>query len=328
MNEIKQIRLIQFAASLLLQMNGKLKISQANSVLYDIIIETPGDRAICLVRVVDDDYLASDDFDTYMRELRSQSAVEEMDGNPLCLIKLNEWNLSLDFQIIGWDNWGAYEIEDNINFHRLISENVDNLINEIRKLNHTVKILDMGEVKIIKHIRLNADCYGHRIPAEIVYLRDFSLDYKMNKIEPETEEEDREKRETGHFQRQYPTDILDTAIITAIRNKYPDADVFNSLLVTNMDYRKWAGTQKHYKHEEVEIRILPDFGEIPLEIIAKMGRIEGLKFRLDIYIQPSPEPHLYDNEGFELRLPMDNWIDTINRYTEVLKTMHRVKDLV
>jgi hypothetical protein len=49
---------------------------------------------------------------------------------------------------------------------------------------------------------------------------------------------------------------------------------------------------------------------------------------LDIYIQPSPERHLYDNEGFEIRLPMNNWIDTLNRYTEVLKTMHRVKDLV
>ena len=328
MNEIKQIRIIQLAASLLLQKNDKLKIYQANSSLYDIIIETPGDKAICLARVVDDEFLASEGFGAYMNELHSQRAVEEMDGNPLCLIKLNESDLSLDFQIIAWDDWGAYEIENSINFHRLIGENVDYLINEIRKLNHTIKILDKSEVKVIKHIKLNADCYGHLIPAEIVYLRDFSSDYKMKKIESETEEEDKEIRETGHFQRQYPIDILDTAIVTAIRNKYPDANVFNSLLITNSDYRKWAGIHKHYKHEEAEIRILPDFGQIPLEIIARMGRIEGLRFRLDIYIQPSPERHLYDNEGFELHLPMKNWIDTLNRYTEVLKTMHRVKDLV
>lgn len=328
MNEIKQIRIIQFAASLLLQLDRNLKVYQANSSLYDIIIETPGDKAICLARVIDDDFLASEGFAAYMHELRSQSAIAEIDGNPLCLMKLNESDLSIDYQIIGWDDWGAYEIEDNLNFHRLIGKNVDYMINEIRKLNHVVKILDIGEVKVVKHIRLNADCYGHRIPAEIVYFRDFSSDYKMNKIEPESEGEEREKRETGHFYRQYPADALDTAIITAIRNKYPDAVDYNTLLATNTDYRKWAGIQKHYKHEEAEIRILPDFGDIPLEIIASMGRIEGLKFRLDIYIQPSPERHLYDNEGFEIRLPMNNWIDILNRYTEVLKTMHRVKDLV
>lgn len=328
MNEIKQIRLIQFAASLLLQLNRNLRIYQANSALYDIVIETPGDRAICLARVVDDEFLASDGFAAYMDELHSPGAIEEMDGNPLCLIKLNESDLSIDFQMIGWDDWGAYEIEDSINFHRLTGENVDYLINEIKKLNHVVKILDIDEVKVVKHIRLNSDCYGHQIPAEIVYLRDFSYDYKMNVIEPESAEEEREKRGTGHFQRQYPSDILDRAIITAIKNKYPDANGINSLLATNTDYRKWAGIHKHYKHEEAEIRILPDFGDIPLEIIARMGRIEGLKFGLDIYIQPSSEPHLYDNEGFEIRLPMSNWIDTLNRYTEVLKTMHRVKDLV
>lgn len=328
MNEIKQIRIIQLAASLLLQQNEKLKIYQANSSLYDVIIETPGDKALCLVRVVDDEFLASEGFADYMHELHSHRAIAEMDGKPLCLIKLNEADQSLDFQIIGWDDWGTYEIEDDINFHRLISENSDYLINEIRKHNHVVKILDVEELKVVKHIRLNTDCYGHRMPAEIVYLRDFSSDYKMNIIEPETAEEEKEKGETGHFQRQYPSDILDFAIITAIRNKYLDADVFNTLLATNTDYRKWTGIHKHYKHEEAEVRILPDFGDIPLDIIAKMGRIEGLRFRLDIYIQSSPEPHLYDNEGFELHLPINNWVDTLNRYAEVLKTMHRVKDLV
>lgn len=328
MNEIKQIRIIQFAASLLLQLDRNLKVYQANSSLYDIIIETPGDKAICLARVIDDDFLASEGFAAYMHELRSQSAIAEIDGNPLCLIKLDEVDLSLDFQIIGWRDFEGYKIEESINFQRLIAENVDYLINEIRKLNHTIRILDMDNVKVIKHIRLEVDSFGHRVPAEIVYLRDFTDGYKMAQIEPETEEEEREKRETGHFQRQYPSDILDEAIIDAVKNIYPQAGGFNSLLVTNMDYRKLLEIQMHSKHEEAEIRIIPDFENLPLEVIARMGRIKGLRFRLDIYIQPSPESHLYDNEGFELRLPMNNWIDTLNRYTEVLKTMHRVKDLV
>lgn len=328
MNEFQQIRLIQLAASLLLQQNDKLILSQADSALFDIIVETPGDKSICLVKVVDDAFMASEDYTAYMHELHSNESIEKLDGNPLCIIKLNEPDLSLDFQIIGWDDWGTYVIDDNINFHRLVGDNIVFLVDKIRKHNHIIKLLELGETKVVKSIRMNVDCYGHKVPAEIMYLRDFALGYNMAKIEPETEAEVREKRETGYFMRQYPSDILDKTILVAIKNKYPDASFYNSLLVTNVDYRKFVGIQRQYKHEEAEIRILPDFEDLPPEVVARMGRIEGLRFRLDIYIQPSPESHLYDNEGFEIRLPMKNWIATLNKYTEVLKTMHRVKDLV
>lgn len=328
MNEVKQIRIIQLAASLLLRMNDQIKITQANSVLYDIAIETPVDNAVCLVKVVDDEFLKEDEWLKYMEIIHSAKAQDHLGNKPLLLLKLNETELALDFHFLGWDDWGEYNIEEQIEFHRLTQDNIKLLFDEIRKYYHVIRILDVDKVKVVKHVVLNQDVYGHQVPAEIVYFRDFKEDYKMNSQEPANEEERREKEQNVHLQREYPNDILDEGILAAVRTRHPEADMRNSLLVTNTEYRKWASIQKRCKHEEAEIRIMPDLGGLPIELLARLGTIEALRFWVDIYFQPAHVDHLYDNEGYDLRLPLEGWVDTLNRYAEVLKTLHRVKDLV
>lgn len=328
MNEVKQIRMIQLAASLLLRLNEHIGISQANSTLYDLVIETPVDKAVCLVRVVDDEILNSEDFESYMRYLQNTRPFDDLAGHPLGLLKLNEAELSLEFQLIGWDDWGEYSIADRIEFYPLSQECIKLMIDEIRKHNHVVKLLDPDKMMVVKHIKLTEDIYGHKVPAEIVYLRDFKEDYKMNRVEPVNEEEVREKRQNVHLQREYPEDILDEAILKAVQTRHPEAEPWNTLLATSTEYRKWAGVKRMYKQQEAEIRILPDLGGMPIDVLARMGRIEGLRFRLDIYFMPSFERNLYDNEGYELKQPLNGWVDTLNRYTDVLKTLHRINDLV
>lgn len=328
MNEVKQIRIIQLAASLLMRLNEQIKLTQANSVLYDISIETPVDNAVCLVKVIDDEFLQDEEWVKYLGIIHSARAQEEFDNKPLLLLKLNETELALDFHLLGWDDWGEYNIDNQIEFRRLSYDSIKFLFDEIRKHYHVIKILDVEKVKVVKHVVLKQDVYGHQVPAEIVYFRDFKEDYKMTPQEPANEEEYREKERYGHHKREYPNDILDEGILAAVRTRHPEADMRNSLLVTNTEYRKWAGIQKRRKHEEAEIRIMPDLGGLPIELLARLGTIEGLRFRLDIYFQPAYIDHLYDNEGYDLRLPLEGWVDTLNRYTEVLKTLHRVKDLV
>ena len=87
MNEVKQIRIIQLAASLLLRMNDQIKITQANSFLYDIAIETPVDNAVCLVKVVDDEFLKEDEWLKYMEIIHSAKAQDHLGNKPLLLLK-------------------------------------------------------------------------------------------------------------------------------------------------------------------------------------------------------------------------------------------------
>lgn len=328
MNEVKNIRMIQLAASLLLRMNENIRLSQTDSPSYDITLETPVDKSACVIKVVDEEFLASDECAAYFRMLHSVDVMEATGGSPLFLLKLDETQLTVDFHLLAWDDWGECTINEGIVFHRLTNESILQLFDEIRKHNHVIKILDADKVKVVKHIKLQQDVYGHQVPAEIVYFRDFKEDYKMNPQEPANEEERREKERNVHFKREYPDDILDKGILAAVKTRHPEADMTNSLLVTNTEYRKWASIKKRFKHEEVEIRILPDLGGLPMELLARLGSLEALRFRLDIYFQPAFINHLYDNEGYDLRLPLNGWVDTLNRYSEVLKTLHRVSDLV
>ena len=328
MNEVKQIRMIQLAASLLMRINEQIKISQTNSSLYDIAIETPVDRAVCVARVVDDEFLRGEEWTAYMQRIHTIKIQDQIGNYPLLLLKLNEEDLSLGFHFLGWDDWGEYNIDEEIVFHRLTQENIKLLFDEIRKHNHVIKFLDIDKAKVVKQIILNQDIYGHQVPAQIVYFRDFKEDYKMNPQEPANDDECREKEMNVHLQREYPSDILDEGILNAVRTRHPEAEMRNSLLVTNTEYRKWTGIQKHFKHDEAEIRIIPDIGGLPIDMLGRLGSIEAIKFGLDIYIQPAHIDHLYDNEGYDLKLPLNGWVDMLNRYTEVLKTMHRVKDLI
>ena len=119
MNEVKQIRLIQLTASLLLRMNSDIEIEQANSDIYDITLVTHGDKSKCLIRVVDDEFIESGEIKEYLDVLRQPKAQEELGGYPLCLMKVNEHDLAVDFQVIARDEWGEYEIAKEVNFYRL-----------------------------------------------------------------------------------------------------------------------------------------------------------------------------------------------------------------
>ena len=329
MNEIKQIRMIQLTASLLLRMNSDISIVQANSLLFDFIIETYGDKSKCLVRVVDEDFFENESVNLYLDTLRTKEASEEMGGYPLCLMKVDEQALSIDFQIVARDDWGEYDVVKEINLYRMNEDGLKWLISESRQWNHIITLLDRDVHGILKSIRLTNDTYGHRVPANIIYIREFTAEYKMNPQEPSNDDEVREKWNNAHMQKEYPHDILDDAILDAVRSAHPEATIWNDLLITTDQYKTLLRQQKLKRMESAQIRILPDVSAMPPEHLAWIRSIEALQFEVDIFAEDAKQiEHLYDNEGYELRLPMNDWVNTLNGYSQVLRTLHRVRDVV
>lgn len=179
MNEEKQKKLIQLTVSLLLEMNSDIEIEQANSDLFDIVIVTYGDKSRCLVKIVDEEIVESGLLYDYLGVLHHQNAQEKLKGCPLCLMKVNEQDQTVDFQIIARDDFGEYEIEKEVNFWRLNNDNLKWLIRNARQWNHIVTFLGRDFHGVIKSIRLNYDSYHHEVPATIMYIRDLTTDYKM-----------------------------------------------------------------------------------------------------------------------------------------------------
>ena len=329
MNEVKQIRIIQLTASLLLRMNSDIEIEQANTELYDFVIITHGDKSRCRVRVVDDEFFQNGEIEQFFKYLYTKPAWDEMGGYPLCLVKIDEQKLALNFQVVARDEWGEYGIDDEIHFEILDIESLKWLIGEIRKWNHIISILDRDVHGVIKSIGLDWDTYGNQIPAKIIYIRDFSADYKMNPQKPSNAEEAREKQANIHMQKEYPKDVLDDAILNAVKSLHPEAQMRSDLLITTDQYKALLRQQKIKRIESAEIRILPEIGAVPPEQLAWIGSIEALRFEVDIFADNAKEiKHLYDNEGFEVRLPINGWVNTLNRYSQVLRTLHRVSDVI
>lgn len=328
MNEEKRMNLIQLAASLLLEMNSDIEIKQANGDLFDIVIVTYGDKSKCLVKIVDEEIVESGVLYDYLGVLHHQNAQEKLKGCPLCLMKVNEQYLTIDFQVIARDDWGEYEIEKEVNFWRLNNDNMKWLIKNTRQWNHIVTFLGRDVNGVIKSIRLNYDSYHHDVPATIMYIRDLTPDYKMIQQEPSNDDEVREKRDNVHMQKEYPNDMLDDVILEAVKNIYPDAKPWNDLLVDTNKYKALLQKLEQNKLESAQIRILPDVCTFPQDQLVRIGRFEILRFEVDIFVEPAPIDHLYDNEGFEARRPMNDWPNTLDKYSQMLKTLHRVKDVV
>ena len=65
---------------------------------------------------------------------------------------------------------------------------------------------------VVKTIRLNEDRRGIKCNAEMVYLRDFTPDYKMNPKPVESYLERFQRNLNGQPQDEYPHDLLDDKI--------------------------------------------------------------------------------------------------------------------
>ena len=226
-------------------------------------------------------------------------------------------------------NWEFSEpsIIQNPQFSMLSKDNLEDLFVAVRRQDHQIKILRDNYRMVVKTIRLNEDRRGIKCNAEMVYLRDFTLDYKMNPKPVESYLERFQRNLNGQPQDEYPHDLLDDKILEAIKVVYPHADVYNSLLVTSTEYRSLL-RYRNYQKDYAEFRFLPDISQIPTELYPQLGNLEGARFTFDIFMFLRPDRNAFANEGFELRFPLQGWFDTLSLLVKELNTMHKVSEII
>lgn len=252
--------------------------------------------------------------------------MQELQGCPLYFAHYDEGAGLLITPIVSWD-FSDSSIMQNPQFSLLTQEQLAALFDVVLRQDHQIKILRENHRMVVKTIRLNEDRRGIKCNAEMFYLRDFTLDYKMNPKPIQNYLERFQRNLNGQSQDEYPHDLLDDKILEAIRMIYPHADVHNSLLVTNTDYRGLL-RYRNYQRDYAEFRFLPDISEIPTVLYPKIGSLEGARFSFDIFMLLRPDKNAFANEGFELRFPLQGWFDTLTLLVRELNTMHKVSDLI
>ena len=322
-DNIKKIREIQIIAATLLRLEPELKLYQANSDVIDLFVELPIDGARFAVFAWVLDKIDADEYNSYKDALNS--SIQDLYGCPLYFSHYDEEQGLLISPIANWD-FSELSINQDPQFSLLNHKNMSEFFYEIRRQDHQIKILRDHYRMVVKTICLNEDRRGFKCKAEMVYLRDFTLDYKMHPKKV-TDRKGFQRNLYGQPQDEYPHDLLDDKILESVRIIYPRADVHNSLLVTSTEYRSLL-RYRNYQNDYAEFRFLPDISQIPTILYPQLGNLEGAKFTFDIFMLMRPDKKAFANECFELKFPLQGWFNTLSQLVRKLDTMHRVIEII
>lgn len=327
MNDIKRIRDIQIVASKFLELSPELKVTQANSDVVDFYFETNIDKARCGVVVLDEDFIKSKSMDEFCIYIATKAHEPDVDGLPIIVASAcgSDNKILFDF-LLTWD-FSECMINEELNLKELNVANYDILISEVRKQTSEISILNKENVRIIKTISLQNDRNGYACQAELKYARILTDTYQMRKFEPKSEKERYEHNLNGPYEQEYPSDLLDKSILEAVKTIYPNAVMRSKLLLCTSEYRSLL-RYRNYQRDNAEIRFLPDVSKIPLNILPMLGPIEGLRIKLDILMLLRHPRNAYCNEGFELRFPMEGWLNTLKDLSVGLSNYEIVTKLI
>lgn len=326
MNNIKRIRDIQLTASKFLEIDPSLNISQANSDVVDFYVETAFDKSRFAVVVLDENFVTSDEMSDFHTLVVNKHQHKEINGLPIIVAVCGIDNIiKVDF-FLSWD-FSECHIKENLCLRILDTAQYDHLITEVRRQTHDIQVLNLENVRVIKSIALLKDRNGYDCAAELMYARKCTEDYRMNQFVPQTEQERFYHNLNGPYETEFPVDKLDESILSAVRTVYPKAIFKSRILLCTSEYRSLL-RYRNYQKDYAEIRFLPDVSQIPTNILPLLGTLEGLKVNLDIYMLLRHPQNAYCNEGFELRFPFNQWMNTLSELSLGLSTFENVSKII
>lgn len=319
--DIKEIRAMQIACSLLLRNIPNLKLQQVASKYYDVVATEMGTGIRFGIYITSSFFSRSETYTKYLNNLESINLENEDNKLPIIIVAVNEKAETAMFGLqLGWE-WGKAEIYPKPSMKKISSENAAILMDKIKSSDENIRVLSMESIKVVKkiHLEKRTDRLVHR--AEIVYLRDFTQEYKMHQKEVIDEREQFERSLHSRPQSEYPEDFLDKIIYNAVLKEYPDARESNSLLLFSTNLRE---LQKYSRYTRLTsyISVKPDLNDLPQELLPVLEGVKLLCISQDLFVNFPPDVDYFKNSNFEIVLPFKNWINSYIELKTKLTSIH------
>lgn len=322
--DVSKMRENHLVMASLLEIDPTLRIDIVGSDLVDLLVELPVDGAKFYVVTWPSRKVDTPEFAKYLDVIKEN--IDAIDGCPLILAWFDERQGLFIGVLVEW-MFSECSINSTPQANLLNLNNKNEFFDYIRKQDTTIRILKNGELRVLKKIILNEDRNNIKCNAEMVYLRDFSHEYKMNQ-KPVQNARDRFYRNlNGQTQDEFPHDLLDDSILKAVKNVYPKAEVINSFLITSSEYRSLL-RYRNYQKDYAEFRFLPDANSIPTELCPYLGKIEGVTIKIDIFMLIRPNKNAFANEGFVLYFPIAKWFVSLNQILKQSNRLNMVSEMI
>ena len=252
----------RIVANLLYKKINGIIVTFSNTPLYDLVVEEKQSELLFGVKVVAMDYLASNDYQSYLKLLEESKYELKDERTPIILMCADKDTEIIRFGYqLTWERYRA-TVQTKVTLRDITPENWETMIANLKEMDRVIRILENDKISVIKRIAVEKKMsWGSIAHADIIYLRRFTEQYKMQKKEVQTEQERFNRMLIGIPEEEYPNDILDEFILKGVESVFPNPQKKSQILLLNTELQDLKRELERSK-KEFKIRIEPEFSDL------------------------------------------------------------------
>ena len=184
---------------------------------------------------------------------------------------------------VGW-RFGRPIIFKKPTMMSVTQENADKIINSVKMMDNTIRMLSEHGMKIVKTIAVESIQHnGMAHHAKIVYLRDFTEQYKMKQKIVVDEREKFNRLFNGIPEDEYPNDFLDNSILEMVNQKFSGAKLTSSMMLFSSDLRELQQLA-HSIIMKAEMFVEPNLTNMSNAVLSMLEGVKFLHFNIDFFV--------------------------------------------
>lgn len=325
--QIKEIRTYQIAAIAILRNLQGCRIEQVQSQYFDFLVTFEETGLVFGVEVKNSGFLRTDHFRDYMRSIEGINISEKDNRIPVLLAAVNEKDESVKIGfLLAWQ-FGKAKIYRKPAMVDLNRSNADKILDLVKSMDESIRLLSEHGMKVVKRIKVEHEvAHGRLALGDVVYLRDFTQEYRMHQKEVVDERERMERMIHGTPQNEYPDDELDNAIFGMIQERFPDSRKISDLMLFSTELRNLQLLSRS-SCRSFSFRVVPelDMNSTPF-MNQLMNGVDTIRFNVDVFIDLPLDVPFFENQSFEITKPLDGWMNTYKWFSDAVGTLSSPRD--
>lgn len=252
----------RIVANLLYKKINSIIVSFSNTPLYDLVVEEKQSGLLFGVKAAGMDYPDSGEYQSYLKLLEDCKYELKDERMPIILMCADKDTEIIRFGYqLTWERYRA-TIQTKVTLRDINPENWEALIVNLKEMDRVIRFLENDKISVIKRIAVEKKMsWGGIAHADIIYLRRFTEQYKMQKKEVQTEQERFHRMLTGIPEEEYPNDILDDVILKGVESVFPNPQKKSQILLLNTELQDLKRELERSK-KAINIRIEPEFSDL------------------------------------------------------------------
>lgn len=330
--EAQYMQRCRVAAKYFLKFSSNLKILIVNSPYYDLFVEDTQTGLTFGVKVIDDGYLESDEYNKgYIPSLMEINFATYSPRVPIALLNVDETSETGKCGIILSLDWKGVRINYPTYMKPLNNkEHFIRMMNDLSLSDYIVRSLRDDSLGILKTISfklsdVSRNTSGRDAYAKVVYRRHFSPNYKMNSPRVISEEDQFHRLMHGIPEHEYPSDFLDDFILRAIGTKFEIINKKSSIFLFNSELRQLKLEYGDKETTPLIIQAEPTIDRNEIELLNSL--ITCPRINLTIYIDNPFFKDLFSYELITVAYELGEWkeaFETIMRLKPTLTDLSKI----